>query len=322
VKPGIIVTEPHLKEVIWGSSRLQEAWGKPAPPGALLGESWEISCVEGASCGVRGGGGSLAEAYARDPGWFLGEEGQPGTFPLLVKLLATSELLSLQVHPDDAQARRLDGQPTGKHEGWLVLEATDDAYIYLGVREGVGRTELRTALRAGDPESIASLLRRVHVQPGQVFDIAPGTLHALGPGLVLLEIQQPSDVTYRAFDWGRRGLDGKPRELHVDRALEVFEPLRRPGPVDRVRRIDGLHGEVLLHTPRFRLERWRVDGTEEIPVSELVTFVTLGGEGTVSGSGGEVRSLSKGTSCVIPRGVSMARFAGSGLDLAVCLPPA
>ncbi|MAG58549.1 MAG: hypothetical protein CMJ83_19850 [Planctomycetes bacterium] len=320
MKPGVLVTKPRLKEVVWGGDRLQTGWNKSAPERVKIGESWEISCVDGWESGVAGESATLQELYDRDPAWFRGEEAPRGRFPLLVKLIATRQLLSVQVHPNDEQARARGGT-AGKHEAWLVLEADADAYLYLGVREGVDADRFEAATLARDPDAVHRVMHRVVPRPGEVFDVPPGTMHALGPGLVLLEVQQPSDLTYRVYDWERPGLDGQLRPLHLPDALAVFDPTlgREACPVSHP--LSGLDGEALLQTSKFRLERWRIDGREQLPVTELMTFVTLSGEGTVAGHGGHPQSLTKGASCVVPCGVSMVDFTGRDLDLAVCLPP-
>lgn len=322
MRPGVVVTEPFLKETVWGSDRLQSEWGKVMAPEAKLGESWEVSCIDGGESGVAGGGPNLRQLYERDPAWFRGSESPGGAFPLLVKLIATSDVLSVQVHPDDRDAQRLEGTPRGKHEAWLILEADPGASLYLGLAEGATKAQFGDALRADDADAVGDLLREVAVEVGQVFDIEPGTVHAIGPGLVLLEIQQPSEITYRAFDWGRVGLDGKPRELHVDKALDVIKENARPVPVPRVGALSGMDGEILLRTRDFRMERWRVDGRVRVPVTELLTCVCVGGEGTVASPQDAPKGLLRGRSCVVPRGVSMATFEGRGLELVVALPPA
>jgi len=322
MKPGVLALEPYLKEVVWGSDRLQKGWRKGAPLDVKLGESWEVSCIPGGESGVVGMTANLRELYQRDPAYFRGDEAPAGEFPLLVKLIATSDVLSVQVHPDNAQAQRLDGRRRGKHEAWLVLDADPEARLFLGLKEGETKADFGEALRHGRAEDVAGLLRDVPVAPGMVFDIAPGTLHAIGAGLVLIEIQQPSDITYRAFDWGRSGLDGQPRTLHVDKAMAVTDEDARPEPVPVAAELQGMDGEVLLRTGDFRVERWRVDGSLEVPVTELMTCTCVAGDGVVRSPRNGPLAIAKGDSCVVPRGVSMVAFEGRGLELVMSLPPA
>jgi len=272
--------------------------------------------------GVRGGAADLRQLYERDPAWFVGDEAPSGPFPLLVKLLATSQRLSVQVHPDDQQARRLEGTAGGKHEAWVILEAAPEACLYLGLAPGVNLAQLEAALRGGREDEISALLRRVPAREGDVFDIPPGTLHAIGPGLVLMEVQQPSDTTFRVFDWGRTGLDGHPRTLHLDHGLAVIAPDARPEPQPPVSSLSGMDGEILLQTRSFRIERWRVQGRLDVPVSELLTCVCVAGSGMVSSHLDAPQPVAKGSSCVVPRGVSMVSFDGRDLELLVALPPA
>ncbi len=321
MSPGVLLMIPHLKEVLWGGARLQQEWGKDAPADARIGESWEVSAVPGHESRVAGEGSGLGELFRRQPARFLGPGATADIFPFLVKLICTTDLLSVQVHPDDAQAFRLEGQPRGKHEAWLVLDAEPGAYLYLGLREGVGRPELEHALASGEPAALRDLLRRVSVRPGEVYDLAPGTLHAIGPGLVLLEVQQPSDLTYRVHDWNRKGPDGRPRELHVEKALSVLAPANRPSACAPLGASTILPGERLLDHPDFRLERWSVDGGSWLTVRELVAVTCLAGTGSMHAAGGAEIALRKGLSCVVPHSATMVRVTGRGLILAAAMPP-
>ncbi|HMS18355.1 MAG TPA: class I mannose-6-phosphate isomerase [Planctomycetota bacterium] len=318
MKPTILAMEPFKKTVVWGSRAL-ESYGKG--PAEHLGESWEISCVEGGLSKDAASGRPLRDFFLEDPEHFLGSESALRSFPWLIKLLATADWLSLQVHPSDQQALDLVGRPLGKRECWLILEATEGAEIFLGLREGAGKEDLRAALAAGTKEAVEAVLRRVTVRAGDLFDITPGTLHALGPGLVLLEVQQPVDLTYRVFDWQRVGLDGKPRELHVEQSLAVLDENSRPSALAPLAPLAGIPGQRLLHNDKFRLERWFIHGHERIPVTELLGVVCLGGAGDAQVPPGPGIWLERGRSFVVPRGVSFLDLRGESLDLAVALPP-
>lgn len=215
---------PVFRDYIWGGRRLETLFGRELPPG-IVAESWEISGHPAgptlASDGYWTGrslpdilaelGESLAGSRSR---WAL----ERGRFPLLVKLLDANQDLSLQVHPGDAYALAHDGD-LGKTEMWYVLYAEPGADLILGLEPEVTADELRDALASGDT---ASVLRSLPVVAGQAVDVPAGTLHALRAGLVVTEIQQNSDATYRVHDWGRLGADGRPRPLHLDRALDVI----------------------------------------------------------------------------------------------------
>jgi mannose-6-phosphate isomerase len=138
--------------------------------------------------------------------------------PLLAKFLDATDWLSVQVHPNDAQAQRLDGEPRGKTEAWYVVAASPGAKLVIGVHPGTPQDEIETAIRSNRLED---LLVYGEVEAGDVLYIAAGTIHALGPGILVYEIQQSSDLTYRLYDWGRMGLDGKPRQLHIEKGIAV-----------------------------------------------------------------------------------------------------
>ncbi len=214
---------PFLREMVWGGRRLEQ-YGKQLPPGALIGESWELSAYPGMESSVASGplGGrslpSLLEEYGEQlvggPAW----EASEGRFPLLVKLIDAGADLSLQVHPDDEYARSRGLDRFGKMEAWYMLGATTGRFA-AGLKNGVTREEFSRALEQG------RALETVEFHdacPDQVVFVPPGVVHAACAGIMIYEIQQSSDVTFRLYDYGRAGADGKPRELHVDRGLEVI----------------------------------------------------------------------------------------------------
>jgi mannose-6-phosphate isomerase len=321
---GLYPLDPWLlPAVVWGGFDLQRRYGKDAPADVRLGESWEVSCIPGRESVIAGTTRTLADAFRDAPSHFLGAGTREGTeFPLLVKLLSTSASLSLQVHPDDDAAARLEGATGGKHEAWVVLDAAPGAILYAGIREGVTARELFEAVERGNAASVAALLIAHPARRGDVFEIAPGTVHAPGAGLVLYEIQQPSDLTYRLYDWGRLGLDGRPRELHVEKARAVLDenlrpaarnPSGTPGPGTRVTR--------LLDTPRFTLERWLLTGTAHVPVRNLTVVTCAGGTGSIQAAGEPAFELRRGSSCVVPRAATILALVGNDLELLVARPP-
>jgi mannose-6-phosphate isomerase len=206
---------PRFHARVWGGQRL-----RPADP--PIGEAWvvheENPIEEGPVAGR-----TLAEVAAEYGADLLGERvvrASGGRFPLLIKLLDTADWLSLQVHPDDEQARRLEGPAhLGKTEAWHFLEAEPGARVIFGLRPGVGREALAEAIRSG---TILDLVRYHPVQVGETLFTPAGTIHALGPGLLLYEVQQTSDITYRVFDWNRPQTAG--RALHIEQSLAVADP--------------------------------------------------------------------------------------------------
>jgi mannose-6-phosphate isomerase len=217
-----LVFEPIFKDRVWGGRKLADLFGKALPEGRTIGESWEISDrPEGVS---RIANGPLA---GRDLRWLMEQHGAevlgrpvtPGErFPWLVKLLDARDDLSLQVHPPASQAQLLGGEP--KTEMWFIAEADPGAKLYTGLKRGVTRADFERKVREG---TVAECFQVHHVTKGDAMFLPSGRVHAVGGGNVLFEIQQNSDTTYRVFDWNRVGLDGKPRELHVEQSLASID---------------------------------------------------------------------------------------------------
>lgn len=225
--------EPVLKNYLWGGRNLTRL-GRALPSTGVVAESWEIAAHEdGATCVINGlfAGQSLTAVHAELGLDLLGSNNlwaqERDKFPLLIKLLDAAQPLSVQVHPDDAYALAHEGDELGKTEMWFVLHAGPDAELILGVRDGTTHTLFRDALLAAISEPrvgrLEPLLRRVKVAAGDHVCVPAGTLHAITEGLIIAEIQQNSNSTYRVYDWNRIGSDGKPRDLHVDKALDVID---------------------------------------------------------------------------------------------------
>ncbi len=214
--------EPIFKERVWGGRRLAELYGKPLPSGKVVGESWEITDrPEGVSVVSNGplAGKDLRWLMTNHAADLLGDLVAPGSrFPWLIKILDCEDDLSLQVHPPAALAQRLGGEP--KTEMWFVAEARPGSKLYVGLRRGTTRAGFEAALANG---TVADCFHVVPVGSGDTMFVPSGRVHALGRGNVIFEIQQNSDTTYRVFDWNRLGLDGKPRELHVEQSLASID---------------------------------------------------------------------------------------------------
>ena len=220
--------EPVLKRYLWGGRRLGELFAKPIGPESDYAESWELVDREPEQSRVLAGpltGKTLRELLREYPQEILGRHAPLPRFPLLVKLLDAAQLLSVQVHPNDLQAGRMTPPDLGKTEVWHVLAAQPGSKLYAGMKAGVNRSRLEQALRAG---TVADCLHEVEPRVGDTIFIPPGTVHALGAGVVIAEFQQSSDVTLRLFDWNRIGADGKPRSaaagesfflMHVPRGV-------------------------------------------------------------------------------------------------------
>ena len=214
----LLLLEPTLHVKVWGGRRLESQMGKILPDEQPFGESWELHDTSRVANGALAGR-IIGEILADHGHELVGPRSDPAAgFPLLAKLIDAAQWLSIQVHPNDEQARRLEGDPRGKTEAWVVLATEPGAQLVIGVEPGTGREEMAAAIRENRLET---LLVYADVEPGDVLFIPAGTIHALGAGVLVYEIQQSSDTTYRLYDWGRMGLDGKPRQLHIDNGVAV-----------------------------------------------------------------------------------------------------
>ena len=234
----------------WGGTKLHALYGKKyEDPHA--GESLEMSVIPGLNS-TNESGETLSELISIHGSALVGTDVQ-GEFPLLLKLIDAREQLSVQVHPDDAYAKQHENK-LGKTEAWAILQAEPGAQLVYGIKEGVTAQALREA--CGKGKEIEKLLRYVPVKPGDVFYIPSGTVHAIGAGILLYEIQQSSDVTYRFYDWDRADANGNKRELHIKQALDVtridFQP---EAIVPKEINDPACHREELLNTAFFHLER-------------------------------------------------------------------
>lgn len=242
---------PIYMERVWGGRSLENVYGRSLPEDCgPIGESWELVDRPEAQSVVDGGvfdGKTLQELWTdhRDE-VFGGGEGE--RFPLLVKILDAREKLSVQVHPPEALAESLGGEP--KTEMWYIAAADEDAELYVGLKSGITREDFIAGIAAG---TTADEVHRIEGRAGESIFIPSGRLHAIGAGLLIFEIQQNSDTTYRVFDWNRLGLNGKPRDLHVEESITCIDfGDVEPG-------MDEPGGEVLASCPEFRVERMEFD---------------------------------------------------------------
>jgi len=327
---------PELRRRPWGGTGLDARWpgaGAGREPGVEpIGEAWlagpDTLVAAGADAGTR-----LAELAGRHGRALLGTAPWArygDRFPLLVKLLDAAAPLSLQVHPDDAYARRHEAASghLGKTEAWWVLDAAPCATVWWGFRRPTGRAEVAAAIADG---TLAGLLRRLPVAPGDVVVNPAGTVHALGAGLTVYEVQQASDLTYRLDDHGRVGADGRPRPLHVEAALAVaaYAPGASPAPAPIER---GAGRTELARTDAFVLEAvtgdadaggpartWRVGGGS----FELLTHLAppAGDAGRLTWAGGSVL-LAPNATWLLPAGLGDVRLAGGTTYARAWMPDA
>lgn len=301
-----LLFDPILKEKIWGGSTLQKRYGRKLPSDRI-GESWDVACHQNGTSVVANGflkGMTLKQLIDSYGSELLGQEVQRrfgNEFPLLIKLIDATEFLSVQVHPDDEYAAlHEEGQP-GKTEMWYIIHAQPDASLIYGLVPGTTREEFKEAIRAG---RLDKYLRSVKVQAGDVLYIPAGVVHAIGPGILICEIQQNSDTTYRVYDWNRLGDDGKPRTLHVDKALDVidFSGKLAKGKLSGLS-VDEEGGSRTYYVAcsYFAVEKLECHGCmdERADGSKFFTLTVVEGEGEIAYSRGR-QPFKAGDSVLIP----------------------
>jgi mannose-6-phosphate isomerase len=287
------------------------------PPGT--GEVWLASDrhhVTPVAAGELAGMG-LDQLVAQWPEYVLGP-GRTDGFPILLKLLNVGQWLSVQVHPGDEAAARLEGEPWGKSEAWHILHAEPGAELVHGLAPGTGQEQVARAVAAG---ILPDLLARVPAKSGDTFAVPAGTLHSPGPGLLMLEVQQASDVTYRFHDWDRPGPGGQPRPLHVANALEALEP-SGPGQPVKPRQVSPApwRQKLLVRDKAFGLLKYEISGQGPLEPSgggPGLLFVAQG-KGSLGFPGGEhpEQSLAPGQCWLLPAGMAPARLAaGQGMEI-------
>jgi mannose-6-phosphate isomerase len=252
---------PVFRDYIWGGRNLETKLGRALPPG-IVAESWEISGHPSSPTTVENGplaGQTLPQVLAALGLDLVGSRSQVmldrGKFPLLVKLLDATQPLSVQVHPNDDYANRHENGELGKTEMWYILHAEPEAYLIYGLKPGVTPAAFRQALEAG---SLETCLHQLPVKAGDAVFIPAGSVHAIMDGIMLAEIQQNSDTTYRVYDWNRLGPDGQPRPLHIDKAIEVINFAQvEPGHFQPqlIEENAGLRREIITACPYFNVER-------------------------------------------------------------------
>jgi mannose-6-phosphate isomerase len=305
--PYPLTFRPILMEKVWGGDRLAR-FGKPVSRGSKVGESWELADMGSTSASGAGGGaarsvisnGALAGRTLNDAValWghaLLGRE-SAGPFPLLVKYLDAMENLSVQVHPSPAYAASHAGAHL-KTECWYIMDAAPGALIYKGVRPGVTRERFERALRSGDGAGVVELMDALPAVVGECHNLPSGTVHALGAGVLVAEVQTPSDTTFRVYDWGRVG-----RELHVEQAMACID--FGPAPAATKLEPGGVRSR-LVTTEFFTLDELCVNaGASEgiAAVDRCVALLIVAGHGRLISTTGafEPMALRAGVTSLIP----------------------
>jgi mannose-6-phosphate isomerase len=307
--------KPIFKQRIWGGQKLKEVFNKDIPAFEKIGESWELADLPEDKSVIANGelaGQTLSWAVKKYPEQITGNKNFATPFPLLIKFLDAEDILSVQVHPDAQTCRRLGkGQP--KTECWYIIAAAPGAVIYKGLKKGVTKGQFAEAIENG---TVAEVLAKVPVQAGQCHFLPAGTVHSIGPGLLIAEIQTPSDTTYRVFDFNRVDDSSKARELHIEEALESIN--------------FGLWSSELPVTTVGRLvdcEYFKVDKADQRNGSELLlspgkmkTMIFITGCGTILSADANPVEFRTGDTILIPATYQGAiRFADDTQYLTVAI---
>ncbi|MHB8903205.1 MAG: type I phosphomannose isomerase catalytic subunit [Thermoguttaceae bacterium] len=301
---------PVYKNYLWGGRRFESVLQRDLPSEGVYAESWEISDHPEGQSIVEAGplkGKSLGELTRLYGEALIGRYGT-AVFPLLLKYLDAHQHLSLQVHPDDRCAAEMGLADPGKTEAWYVIEAVPGSCLWAGFAGRVDRRSVEEALEAGKVDEI---LHRVEPRPGDCIFVPAGTVHAIGAGLLVAEIQQMSNNTFRLSDWGRTDADGKPRPLHLQEGLEAIEYSR--GPVVPTRGLPGDKPGVtrLVQCDQFLLDRWQIEGQGQLGDGSGFQILTVV-QGQLSVRGDVKPAVHRGQSLLIPASCTPVDIAPAG----------
>ena len=285
--------KPIFKQRIWGGKKLREFFNKDIPLSEKIGESWELADLPEDKSIIANGelaGLTLSHAIEKYPAQITGDPEFHGPFPLLIKLLDAQDILSVQVHPDAETCKRM-GKGNPKTECWYIIAAEAGACIYKGLKPGTTKEQFARAIEDG---SCAELLNKVPVKVGQCHFLGAGTAHAIGAGLLIAEIQTPSDTTYRVFDWNRLQ-DGQPRQLHIAEAMESIHFDQKPG------ELAITTSGRLVDSDVFKIDK--IVGTENTNVAmndgRMKVLIIIEGFGRITSADSEM-VFAKGQTILIP----------------------
>lgn len=307
-----IKLKPAFKDYLWGGTRLRDDFGKDCDFDKIA-ESWELSCHKDGNSVVADGefaGLTLAQYIEKEGKSVLGTNCEKfENFPILIKLIDAKDNLSVQVHPNNEYAQRVEGE-YGKTEMWYVVDCDKGASLLYGFKHNITKEEFRERI---ENNTLLEVTNSVPVKKGDVFFIEAGTLHAIGKGILIAEIQQNSNTTYRIYDYGRVGADGKPRQLHIDKAVDVTnlcpaKPYPQSEPVD----MGGWTKKRLAKCEYFTVDVINVDTSAalEADKSSFVNILVLDGGCVLSSEGNDAVELKKGDSVFIPAGLGKFELTG------------
>ena len=307
---GIYLLEPAFKDYIWGGTRLRDEYGKDCSYDKVA-ESWELSCHKDGPSVISGSGMTLQELIDKEGRQILGTNCERfENFPILIKLIDAKDNLSVQVHPDNDYAMRVEGE-YGKTEMWYVVDCDEGAELLYGFKHEISKEEF--AQRIAD-NTLLEVTNNVPVHKGDVFFIKSGTLHAIGKGILIAEIQQNSNTTYRIYDYGRVGKDGKPRELHVEKAKDVTKLApAETYPDTPVVQENGASIKLLSKCEYFTTYKVDIEEKAEFDAddSSFVSLLILEGSPVVTDGKSDPVSAKKGDSLFISAGTGRFTVEGS-----------
>lgn len=309
---GPLRFRPILRDYLWGGNRLATELHKQLGALTRAAESWEIVDHGADQSVVVAGplaGKTLHQLVGEIGSALLGRHTPLSQFPLLFKFLDCRQTLSVQVHPNDVQAARLTPPDMGKTEAWYILAADPGSKVYAGLKPGVDRQTLEDAVNCGTCDEC---LHSFEPHVGDCILIEAGTVHALGAGLLVAEIQQASDTTYRLFDWNRVDRDGKPRELHVRQSLETIDFTRGPVAAVTPSQIGDSNTERLAACDKFVLDRRTVDGSQVLPSDNRFHMLAVIDGSVLLVSDSSSLSLRRGDTILIPAAALPVEIAGQG----------
>lgn len=314
----ILKLDAPCKDYLWGGTRLRDEYGKKSDKDKLA-ESWELSCHKDGQSVISNGefaGMTLTEYIEKCGKAVLGKNCERFEyFPILIKLIDAKDNLSVQVHPNNDYAMRVEGE-YGKTEMWYIVDCEEGAELLYGFKKEISREEFAERIANN---TLLEVTNNVPVHKGDVFFIDAGTLHAIGKGILIAEIQQNSNTTYRIYDYGRVGADGKPRELHVEKACEVTQltpPVRPTKPMGEKIQKDGYSTTLLATSEYFNVNKLEISEKAGIDVTgdSFVSLLCLDGSFKVNDI-----TLDKGESCFIPAGYGKVEISGNGEIIATDL---
>lgn len=299
-----LILEPAFKDYIWGGTKLRDDFGKKCDL-PKIAESWELSCHKDGQSVIANGefkGLTLSEFIEKSGKAVLGSCCEKfENFPILIKLIDAKDNLSVQVHPDNDYAMRVEGE-YGKTEMWYIVDCDEGAELLYGFKKDISKEEFKQRI---ENNTLLEVTNSVPVKKGDVFFIRSGTLHAIGKGILIAEIQQNSNTTYRIYDYGRVGNDGRPRQLHIDKALDVTQLCpAKPYPVSEPVKKDGYTEKLLSSCGYFTVYEMDIDGCASLSAdsSSFVHILVLDGNAVLSADNNEDIELVKGSSVFIPAG--------------------